>query len=96
MTQANNPHSNLHDFFRKANLGSSLSINELKEKENEGKKLASNEKNALYSFDRYRINELNKQPNEEAFHKRYMELQVMANLYPFEEFLKEDYLDQDE
>ena len=67
------------------------SINDLREKDYEEQDLSTNERLALKNFDRYRISELNKQTSEESFHKKYLQLQVMANLSPFEEFLKEFY-----
>jgi hypothetical protein len=74
--------SNLKDFF---------SINDLREKDYQNVTLLPNERLAIKNFDRYRITELNKQVSENQFHNKYMQLQVMANLSPFEEFLKEDY-----
>lgn len=74
--------SNLKDFF---------SINDLREKDYKEIALLPNERLAIKNFDRYRIAELNKQTSESKFHSKYMQLQVMANLSPFEEFLKENY-----
>ena len=68
-----------------------LSINDLKEKEYKNIALTTNERLALKNFDRYRIIELNRQNNEKSFQTRYLQLQAMANLTPYEEFLKEDY-----
>ena len=68
-----------------------FSINDLRDKDYENVDLSTNERLALKNYDRYRIAELNKQTSEKNFHNRYMQLQVMANLSPFEEFLKEDY-----
>jgi hypothetical protein len=78
----NNSKSNLKDFF---------SINDLREKDYQDITLLPNERLAIKNYDRYRITELNKQISEGQFHNKYMQLQVMANLSPFEEFLKEDY-----
>ena len=69
-----------------------VTVNDLKDKEYSGAGLSQKEKWALRNYDRYRIEILNKQESEEAFHKMYMELQALANLSPYEEFLKEDYL----
>ena len=69
----------------------SLTINDLREKEFSGDKLSLREKQALVNFDRYRINELNAQEDDMAFHRRSRELQVIANLGEYEEFLKEKY-----
>lgn len=72
-------------------LRSFLSINDLKDKEYSNIELSHNERLALKNYDRYRIAELNKQTNERSFQTRYLQLQAMANLTPYEEFLKEDY-----
>lgn len=73
-------------------IGATQSINDLREKEYGGEKLSKKEKLAIMAFDKYRIAILNKQENEGAFHRKYFELQAMANLAPYEEFLKENYL----
>lgn len=77
----------------KQNIGGTISINDLKEIEYniENSELSHQERLALKNFDRYRIQELNKQPNETAFNKKYLELQALANLAPYQEFLKEKY-----
>lgn len=67
------------------------SINDLREKDFDNVDLLPNERLAIKNFDRFRISELNKQTSESKFHNRYLQIQVMANLSPFEEFLKEDY-----
>lgn len=77
--------------FTKQTLGGTVSINDLREKEFSGKQLSYDEQTALKNFDRYRISELNKQVSDMAFHERYRELQIMANLGDFSEFLKEKY-----
>lgn len=68
-----------------------VSINDLRDREFSGSELSQNEKQALVNFDRYRLKELNSQKTERDFHNKYIQLQVMANLSPFEEFLKEIY-----
>ncbi|PCJ24072.1 MAG: hypothetical protein COA97_10510 [Flavobacteriales bacterium] len=78
----NTDKSGFKDFF---------SINDLREKDYKNVDLLPNERLAIKNYDRYRIVELNKQTSEGRFHNKYMQLQVMANLSPFEEFLKEDY-----
>jgi hypothetical protein len=75
----------------KSQLTDFSSINDLREKDYNNIPLMPNERLAIKNYDRYRIAELNKQPSEDKFHNKYMQLQVMANLCPFEEFLKEDY-----
>ena len=67
------------------------SINDLRDKDFDEIEMTTNERLALKNFDRYRISELNRQVSEDKFHDKYLQLQVMANLYPYEEFLKEDY-----
>ena len=46
---------------------------------------------AMKNFDRYRITQLNSQTSDAAYHQKYKQLQVMANLSPYDEFLKEEY-----
>lgn len=75
----------------KENLGIGLSINDLREKEFNGEQLTTEEWQALKNFDRFRISDLNNQTTDMDFHKRYRELQVMANLGDYKEFLKEKY-----
>jgi len=81
----------LKNYFSKADIGGSISINDLRDKKNARERLTTEEKIALDNFDNYRTNELNKQLTDLAFHERYSQLQVMANLSGFEEFLKEKY-----
>ncbi len=81
----------LNKYNAKTEIGGAPSINDLRESEFSNEPLTAKEKQALVNFDRYRINELNSQPDDMAFHKRYRELQVMANMYDYEEFLKEKY-----
>ncbi len=68
-----------------------LSINDLRDKDFNNHELTHQERLALKNFDRYRINELNKQTTENLFNQKYLHLQVMANLHPYNEFLKESY-----
>jgi len=75
----------------KKSTGLATSINDLREKEFGGIKLTSEEKFALSTFDKYRINLLNAQEDEEKFHYQYRQLQVIANLSDWREFLKEDF-----
>jgi hypothetical protein len=68
-----------------------VSINDLREKEFSGIRLSAEEKFALSNFDKYRINVLNSQEDEEKFHNQYRQLQVIANLSDWREFLREDF-----
>lgn len=74
-------------------LGSSVveSINDLRDKEFSGNKLSPEERFALSNFDTYRLKILNAQENECDFHQQYRQLQVIANLSDWRDFLKEDY-----
>lgn len=75
----------------KTELTGIISINDLRYKEFNNIDLNEEERVALRNFDKFRIAELNKITSDEEFHKRYRELQVMANLGDFREFLKDDY-----
>ena len=86
-----NKKTNNNNNSEKAKIKTFLTINDLRDKDYSNKDLAPNERLALKNFDRYRISVLNSQVTEDAFHKKYLQLQVMANLNPFEEFLKECY-----
>ena len=81
-SKTNTGKSTIKDFF---------SVNDLREKDYQEINLLPNERLAIKNFDRYRICELNKQKTEECFNNKYMQLQVMANLTPYQEFLKEEY-----
>ncbi len=77
--------------LNKKATGLVTSINDLRDKEFSGIKLTSEEKFALSNFDKYRINLLNAQEDEEKFHLQYRQLQVIANLSDWQEFLKEGF-----
>jgi hypothetical protein len=81
----------LQRFFAKKDIGGEVSINDLKDKEFAGKELSADEKKALKNYDNYRINLLNSQENEDDFHQTYRQLQVIANLGDWKEFLKTEY-----
>jgi hypothetical protein len=86
---------NKRDFLSKIldNKSTALvtSINDLRDKEFSGTKLSGEERQALANFDRYRIRILNAQTEESKFHYKYRQIQVIANLSDWKEFLKEDY-----
>jgi hypothetical protein len=71
--------------------GLTTSINDLRDKEFSGIKLSAEERFALSNFDRYRINILNSQEDEDKFHNQYRQLQVIANLTDWREFLKDEF-----
>lgn len=78
-------------FFTKEDIGGAESINDLRDKEFSGKSLTAEEKFALANFDKYRLQILNSQENEEQFHLNYRQIQVISNLGDWREFLKDDY-----
>ena len=78
-------------FFSMQDIGGAESINDLRDKEFSGKALAAEEKYALANFDKYRINILNSQKDEEQFHLQYRQIQVISNLGDWREFLKDEY-----
>jgi hypothetical protein len=80
-----------NNFFRKSLIKGVESINDLRDLEYKGVELSPQQRLALKNYDRYRINQLNSQTTEHKFHQKYLQLQVMANLSPYEEFLKEEY-----
>ena len=82
---------NLTDFFTKKSLGGEVSINDLRDKEFSGVYLSEEEKTALKNYDNYRITLLNAQEDDDSFNKTYRQLQVIANLGDWKEFLKADY-----
>ncbi len=77
--------------YAKALIGGTLSVNDLSEKEFSGKSLSVAEKTALANFEKYRLARLNAVTDDMAFHDLYRQLQVMANLADYTEFLKEEY-----
>jgi hypothetical protein len=81
----------LSKLLSKKSTGLVTSINDLRDKEFSGVKLSTEEKFALSNFDRYRINLLNAQEDEDRFHHHYRQLQVIANLTDWREFLKDDF-----
>lgn len=81
----------LSRLLNKKGKGLVTSINDLRDKEFSGIRLTADERTALSNFDRYRINVLNAQKDEEKFHYQYRQLQVIANLSDWQEFLKEDF-----
>jgi hypothetical protein len=81
----------LNNYFSKTEIGAIPSINDLREREFNGEPLTLKEKQALINFDRFRLDVLNAQTDDQSFHKRYQELQVMANLGDYSEFLKDKY-----
>jgi len=67
-----------------------ISINDLRDKHEKGP-LDNDEKTAILNYDNHRIKNLNSAKDEEDFHSKYRLLQVLANLGPYQEFLKDKY-----
>lgn len=78
-------------FFSKQDIGGVESINDLRDKEFSGKTLTAEEKYALANFDKYRLNILNSQEDDEQFHLHYRQIQVISNLGDWREFIKDEY-----
>ena len=92
MSEKNNFKGSINSYLQEAGISSGgATINDLREREYSGKSLSKVEKTALANFDKFRITELNKPMDDITFHKRYSELQIMANLGNYDEFLKEKY-----
>lgn len=64
-----------------------VSINDIKDKYFDGEELSEEETLAMKNYDKYRLEYLNGSQNEEDFDQRYFQLQVMANLHSYKEFL---------
>jgi len=80
----------------KLNLnGLPVSINDIRDKYFESIPLSEQERAALNNFDKYRMEYLNSAPNEEAFEKRYLEIQAKANLAAYTDFLNTENLKTD-
>jgi hypothetical protein len=77
----------LKKYFAKAEIGGAMSINDLRDREFNGEALTQEEITALRNFDRYRIEQLNGISDDREFHERYRQLQVMANLGDWKDFL---------
>ncbi len=77
--------------LNKKSTGLAESINDIRDKEFSGIKLSAEETLALSNYDRYRISVLNAQTDEQKFHHKYRQLQVIANLSDWREFLGEDF-----
>ncbi|MEI6021935.1 MAG: hypothetical protein WCR21_12470 [Bacteroidota bacterium] len=67
------------------------SIGDLKDKLSAGSKLTYEEKTAINNYERYKANVLNAELDEEKFQNKYKQMQVIANLGDWREFLKEEY-----
>lgn len=80
----------LKKYFAKTDIGGTVSINDLRDREFSGEPLSQDEVLALANFDHYRIEQLNAQTTDMAFHEHYRQLQVLANLANWKDFLNLD------
>lgn len=79
------------DFFSGKEAEGKISIHDLREKELRNEPLKEDEAQAVLNFDRYRLSELNKIKSDFNFNARFCELQALANIMDYKEFLKEEY-----
>lgn len=79
------------NYFATREFGDPITITDLKTREFRNEKLTEEEAQAILNFDRFRLAELNRIKNDFEFNARYCELQIMANLADYREFLKEEY-----
>jgi hypothetical protein len=80
----------LKKYFTKSDIGGTISINDLREREFNGEPLSEDEVKALANYDHYRIDQLNAQTTDMAFHEHYRQLQVLANLADWKDFINMD------
>lgn len=64
-----------------------VSIEDLREREYNGRELNDAERQALKNFDRYRVEYLENAKDEADFQHRYFQLRSWANLHSYEDFL---------
>jgi len=77
----------LKKYFAKVDIGGTVSINDLRDREFNGEHLSHDEALALANFDHYRIEQLNAQASDMDFHEQYRQLQVLANLADWKDFV---------
>lgn len=68
--------------------GESLSINDLRDLYFSGQPLTEEQQLALANFDKYRLAQLEEVKNSPSFNEVYFQIQAMANLADFREFLR--------
>jgi len=78
-------------YFAKKDAGKTVCISDLREKELRNEKLTEEEMQAILNFDRFKLSELNNVSSDFDFNARFCELQVIANIADYKEFLKEEY-----
>ena len=68
-----------------------ITISDLRDKEFHNESISEEEAIAILNFERFRLSELSKIKSDLEFNARYCQLQIMANLTDYQEFLKEEY-----
>ena len=81
----------IQSYYRQAFIEGNISINDLRDKLDNGATLTSEELASIKNYEKYQIEVLTKEMSDDEFNKKYQQLQVLANLGSFEEFLKEKY-----
>ena len=79
------------NYFASQPDGDEITINDLRDKEFKNERLSEEEAVALINFDKFRLGELNKITSDLDFNARYCQLQILANIADYKEFLKEEY-----
>ncbi len=64
-----------------------ITINDLKDRYFEGRKLTQEELLSIQNYDRFRLEYLSSAGDGKEFDSRYLELQAKANLSPYTDFL---------
>ncbi|CAN5254650.1 hypothetical protein BH09BAC5_BH09BAC5_04540 [soil metagenome] len=77
----------LKKYFAKVDIGGTISINDLRDREFNGEPLSQDEVKALANYDHYRIDILNATKSDLEFHENYRQLQVLANLANWKDFV---------
>lgn len=78
-------------YYRQAFIEGNISINDLRDKLDNADAITPSELTAIKNFEHYQLTVLTKEMSDDEFNKKYQQLQVLANLGSFEEFLKEKY-----
>ncbi|HET7818428.1 MAG TPA: hypothetical protein VFL70_03915 [Bacteroidia bacterium] len=79
------------NYFTRHETGDEITINELRDKESRNENLSEEESQALLNFEKFRLTELNKTTTDFDFNARYCQLEILANVAAYKEFLKEEY-----
>ena len=79
------------NYFIRQNTGDEITINELRDKESRNENLSEEQAQALLNFEKFRLSELNKTTTDFDFNARYCQLEILANVASYSEFLKEEY-----